>query len=272
MTRAFFLTIFIAACAPVPPAEPPPAQANATPTPVIVAPDTPAKAELPEAIANALAAPDRLDTDRALDAGRRTGQLFAFFGIAPGMKVADIGAGGGYTTEMLTRVVGPTGKVYGQNNKFFLDRFAEKPWSERLARPINSKVVRVDREFDDPLPDDAKNLDAVMCILIYHDTVWLKTKRDQMNHRIFQALRSGGVYAIVDHSAKEGAGTNDTETLHRIEQKVVVAEVQAAGFRLAKESDMLRNTADTRDWNDSPRAAGDKRGTSDRFVLRFEKP
>lgn len=272
MSRSFLLAIFVAACAPPTPAEPPPAQANATPAPVIVTPETPAKAELPAPIANALNAADRLDADRALDTGRKTGELFAFFHIAPGMKVADIGAGGGYTTEMLSRIVGPTGKVYGQNNKFFLERFAEKPWSERLARPINSKVVRVDREFDDPLPDDAKNLDAVMCILVYHDTVWLKTKREQMNQKIFQALRSGGVYAIVDHSAKDGAGTNDTETLHRIEEKVVKAEVLAAGFRLVEESDMLRNPADTRDWNDSPRAAGDKRGTSDRFVLRFEKP
>lgn len=242
------------------------------PTPVIVTNESQPKSDLPEPIATALGAPDRLDADRALDAGRKTGELFAFFGIAPGMKVADIGAGGGYTTEMLSRIVGPTGKVYGQNNKFFLERFAEKPWSERLQRPINQKVVRVDREFDDPLPDDAKNLDAVMCVLIYHDTVWLKTKRDQMNQKIFAALRSGGVYAIVDHSAKEGSGLNDVETLHRIDEKVLTKEVEAAGFRLVRTSDMLRNPKDTRDWNDSPRAAGDRRGTSDRFVLRFEKP
>jgi predicted methyltransferase len=239
---------------------------------VIVSSDTPAKTGLPEAIQKALDAPDRLEADRALDAGRKTGELLAFFGIAPGMKVADLGAGGGYTTELLARIVGPQGKVYGQNNRFFLERFAEKPWSERLARPVNQKVVRVDREFDDPLPDDAQNLDAVVFILVYHDTVWLKTKRDQMNRKVFGALRSGGVYAIVDHSAKAGAGTSDTETLHRIEEKVVVAEIQAAGFRLAARSDMLRNTEDARDWNSSPRAAGERRGTSDRFVLRFEKP
>jgi predicted methyltransferase len=225
-----------------------------------------------DAISLALSAPDRLPADRELDAGRKSGELLSFFGIAPGMRVAEIGAGGGYTTELLVRVVGERGKVYGQNNRFFLEKFLEKPWSERLARPVNAKVVRVDREFDDPLPDDAKNLDAVLCILIYHDTVWLGTKRDAMNRAVFAALRSGGVYGIVDHSARVGAGVKDAETLHRIEEKTVVDEVTAAGFRLAAHSDLLRNASDARDWNDSPRAAGERRGKSDRFVLRFEKP
>ena len=86
-----------------------------------------------------VAAPDRSDADRALDAGRFPAEMLAFFGIRPGMRVAELGAGGGYTTELLARAVGPTGRVYGQNSKFVLERFAEKPWSERLAKPVKRR-------------------------------------------------------------------------------------------------------------------------------------
>jgi predicted methyltransferase len=188
------------------------------------------------------------------------------------MRVAEISAGGGYTTELLARAVAPDGVVYGQNSKFILERFAEKPWSERLAKPIMKNVVRVDREFDDPLPPEAKNLDAVVNVLFYHDTVWMKTDRMRMNQAIFRALRPGGAYFIIDHSGRPGTGIAEVQTNHRIEEQVVRDEVQKAGFRLAAEADFLRNPADSRDWNASPRAAAERRGTSDRFVLKFVKP
>lgn len=133
-------------------------------------------------------------------------------------------------------------------------------------------VVRLDRDFDDPFPADLPPLDAVTLVLFYHDTVWLQVNREAMNKAVFDALKPGGVLLIVDHSARSGDGTNVTDTLHRIEDAVVKAEVQAAGFVLDGEADFLRNRDDTRDWNDSPRAAGNRRGTSDRFVLRFRKP
>lgn len=219
-----------------------------------------------------VAAPDREAADRALDAGRLPARMLEFFGIAPGMRVAEISAGGGYTAELLARSVGEAGVVYGQNTPFVLQRFAEGPWTSRLGKPVMSHVVRVDREFDDPLPPEAKNLDAVLMILFYHDTVWQGADRAKMNRAIFESLKPGGVYGIVDHSARDGRGVEDVETLHRIEESVVRREVEAAGFRLAAESDVLRNTADTRDWNASPRAAGERRGKSDRFVLKFVKP
>jgi predicted methyltransferase len=231
-----------------------------------------ASAEIPEAIRAAVDAPDRSAADRALDAGRKPAEVLAFCGIRPGMRVAELGAGLGYTTELLARVVGPKGVVYAQNNRFILDRFAEAPWSARLEKPVMKNVVRVDREFDDPLPPQAHDLDAVVMILFYHDTVWMGADRAKMNAAVFEALRKGGTFVIVDHSAKPGAGTNETQTLHRIEESSLRKEVEAAGFRLKAESDLLRNPSDTRDWNDSPMAAGDKRGTSDRFVLAFVKP
>jgi len=224
------------------------------------------------AIRAAVADADRSPEDRALDAGRKPAETLAFFGIAPGQSVAELGVGGGYTSELLARVVGPTGKVYGQNSPMILEKFANVPWSARLAKPALKNVVREDREFDDPLPAEVKDLDAVVIVLFYHDTVWMNVDRDKMNHAVFNALKPGGVYGIVDHAAAAGTGTNGVKTVHRIEEKVVIEEIERAGFKLAAEGNFLKNPSDTHDWNDSPKEAGARRGTSDRFVLKFVKP
>lgn len=217
-------------------------------------------------------AQDRSADDKALDAGRHPAELLSYFGVKPGMRVAELSAGGGYTAELLARAVGPSGKVYGINSPFLLQRYAEKPWTERLQKPVMANVVRLDRELDDPFPPDVTNLDAVFCVLFYHDTVWMKVDRQKMNRAVFRALKPGGIFAIVDHSARPGSGIADVESLHRIEESVVRDEITRAGFELVGASDFLKNPQDTRDWSASPRVAGERRGTSDRFVLEFKKP
>lgn len=247
------------------------AAGSGTGSAVVVPPYTPA-ADVPAPIKAAIEAPDRTDADRALDAGRKPGEVLAFFKVAPGQKIGELFAGGGYTTELMARTVGEGGTIYAQNTKEIMDKFARKPWSERAAKQVMKHVVAVERPADDPLPPDAKNLDAVITILNYHDFVNMKADRPKMNKAVFKALKRGGIYGVVDSSAADGSGTRDTETLHRIDEAVVKKEVLAAGFKLAGESDVLRNPDDKRDWNSSPRAAGERRGTSDRFVLRFVKP
>src|SRR5215470_11817167 len=227
---------------------------------------------VPPAVHAVVDAADRSANDRALDPGRHPAEMLAFFGVQPGMRVAELGAGGGYTTELLARSVGPSGTVFAQNSPLILKRFAEQPWSARLATPPMANVVRVDREFDDPLPPEAHDLDAVVIVLFYHDTVWMGVDRSKMNRAVFRALRPGGVYGVVDHSARSGSGTADVQTLHRIDERVVRDEVTAAGFDLVADASFLRNPSDARDWNDSPSAAAARRGTSDRFVLKFVKP
>jgi predicted methyltransferase len=216
-------------------------------------------------------APDRTEADRALYGGRHPAELLAFLEVRPGMRVADLGAGGGYTTELLARAVGPGGVVYAQNPQAILG-FAGEAWKARLARPADARVVRVDREFESPLPPEASGLDLVVMNALYHDTVWMKTDRAAMVRAILAALRPGGAFVIIDSSAAAGHGTSDASTLHRIDEAVVRDELEAAGFRLAGEASFLRNPSDARDWNASPRAAGERRGTSDRFVLRFVRP
>jgi len=263
------LALLLTACSAAPPkvADEPAPPSTPPPTAIEAADPDPGASQ-----ANVVAAPDRSEADRALDAGRHPAETLTFFGIAPGMRVAELMAGTGYTAELLARAVGPQGQVYGQNNAFVLDKFAEEPWSERLSKPVNARIVRVDRELEAPLPPEATDLDAVFLVLFYHDAVWMKTDRQQMNAAIFAALKPGGIFAVIDHSAQPGAGLNDVKTLHRIEESVVRTEVEAAGFRLDAEASFLRNPDDPRDWNAAPSAAGERRGTSDRFVLRFVKP
>jgi predicted methyltransferase len=226
----------------------------------------------PSALARAIIdAPDRTDADRQLDVGRRPAELLTFLGATPGMHVGELLAGAGYTAELLARAVAPNGVVYAENPAFIL-RGAEEPWRERLARPAMKTVVRVDRELVDPFPPEAKNLDLVVINLVYHDTVWLGIDRDKMNRAVFAALRRGGRYVVIDHSALHGSGLADVQTLHRIDEATVRAEIARAGFVLQTADSFLRNPADMRDWDDSPGAAGPKRGTSDRFALIFVKP
>ncbi len=216
-------------------------------------------------------APDRPGSDRRLDDERRPAELLTFLELRPGARVAVLVAGAGYTADLLARAVGPEGTVYAQNPQFVLAS-ADREWSSRLSSPAMKSVVRVDRELSDPLPPEARELDLALINLVYHDTVWLGVDRDRLNRAVFDALRPGGRYVIIDHSARVGAGVADARTLHRIEQAVVEREVEAAGFRFAKEGDFLRNPADPRDWSDSPDATRERGDTSDRFVVMFEKP
>jgi len=219
-----------------------------------------------------VAAPDRTDDDKKMDPGRSPAPLLAFLGVQPGMKVGELVAGRGYTTELLARAVSPGGTVLAENPPGALQRVG-KPWAERLERPVNKVVVRSDRDLEDPFPPEVKDLDLVVCYANYHDAVGIfKTNTSKMNAAVFAALKPGGRYAIIDSSARPGTGAADVETLHRIDEEYVKKEVQAAGFKLERSDDFMRNPSDPRDWNASPNAAGEKRGTGDRFALMFVKP
>ncbi len=211
--------------------------------------------------------PDRSDADRVIDQRRQPEKLLAFYGVRPGMRVLDLGAGAGYNTELLARVVGSQGVVYAQNNRYFLDNFVKGRFDERLQKTEMRNVVHAVREFDDPVPAEARNLDIVTFNFVYHDTAWLGTDRMKMNQAVFAALKRGGVYIVVDHSGRFGTGVSEAKSLHRIEESVVRKEVEAAGFKLADEAGFLRNPADPRDVSVfKPKIPNDE------FVLKFVKP
>ena len=226
--------------------------------------------QIPPYLTDAINSPARPTADRESDASRQPVQVMAFFGIKPGMQVADLWAGGGATTELLARIVGPTGKVYSQNSAF-PEKFKknEATWKGRLKEPGMGNVVEVTKPFDAPdlLPVAPGTLDAVFINLNYHDLFDVGADPEKFNAAVLRALKPGGVYGIVDNSAQAGSGTRDTNTLHRIDEDFVVKQVDKAGFRLVATSDVLSNPKDPRT---EPFWKMDH--TQDRFILKFVKP
>ncbi|OGA54626.1 MAG: methyltransferase [Betaproteobacteria bacterium RIFCSPLOWO2_12_FULL_62_58] len=210
---------------------------------------------------------DRSDADRVTDQRRAPEKLLEFYDVRPGMRVLDVSAGAGYNTELLARVVGPTGVVYAQNSRYFLDNFVKGRFDERLKKPVMGRVIHLVREFEDPVPPEVRNLDLVTFNFNYHDTVWIGVDRAKMNRAVFNALKSGGVYVVADHSGRPGTGANETKTLHRIEESVVRKEVEAAGFKFVAEGGFLRNPDDPRD---AP--VFKPKVPNDEFVLKFTRP
>lgn len=216
-----------------------------------------------------LSAADRSEADRTNDPKRKASQMLAFIDARPGMRVLDMGAGGGYTTELLARSVGASGHVFAQNSDLFLKNFVKGRFDVRMKTPAMRNVSHHVREFDDPVPAEvaAGSLDKVTIMFNYHDLGWVGTDRARMNRAVFAALKPGGHYIIADHSGRPGTGISESKTLHRIEEAFLRKEIEAAGFRLAEEGQFLRNPKDSREnsvfKNDQ---------TNDEFVLKFVRP
>jgi predicted methyltransferase len=214
-----------------------------------------------------VAAPDRTEADRNTDKRRNPVKLLEFTGVKAGMKVLDMEAGAGYTTELLARAVGPNGTVYAQDSADVLARQVKDKFDLRSKNPVMKNVVHVVRNYDDPLPPDVRNLDLITFFFAYHDMTYMSVDRAEMNRKLFAALKPGGYLVIADHSAKSGAGTTVGKTLHRIEEAVVRKEVEAAGFKLVAAGDFLRHPEDSRDV-----IVFRAPTPIDEFVLKYQKP
>ncbi len=214
-----------------------------------------------------VASPDRSAADRNTDARRKPELLLAFAGVRPGMNVLEVGAGAGYSAELLARCVGPQGVVYALNSPEAIAQFVKTRFDERAAKPAMHNVVKLVREFDDPVPAGVRKLDLATMLFEYHDTPAAGIDRAKMNRAIFAALKSGGHFVVVDHAAKAGSGLSACKTLHRIDEAALRQEVEAAGFKFVASADFLRNP-------DDPRDTSSLRATIpvDAFVLKFVKP
>jgi predicted methyltransferase len=208
-----------------------------------------------------LADPIRTDEDRKADERRKPRELLQFAQLRPGMNVLDVSAGGGYTTQLLALAVGPEGTVWAQGAK------ANSGFEKRLLAHPQSRIHPLVRPFDDPYPADAPRLDLITFVLNYHDVANTTTDRALMNRHLFAALKPGGHLIMIDHAAQAGSGLRDTNTLHRIDEAVVLAELQSAGFVLEERSPFLQNAADPRD-----QAFWDRKEPTDRFALRLARP
>lgn len=224
---------------------------------------------MPEAIERAVADASRPSEDRQLDINRHPAEVLAFAGVEPGWRVADLTASSGYYSRVLSTAVGEGGHVYAHNPSWVAEQFPEPniALAELSAQRVN--ITHVVSRIEDFSADIEGPLDAVFMVLFYHDTTYDETDRAAMNQAIFDALRPGGVYLVIDHHAPEGTRGEHGNTTHRVDAMFVQQEVMAAGFELALESDMLANPDDPRDI--SVFDASIRRNT-DRFVYLFRKP
>jgi len=226
-------------------------------------------AAVPAYITAAIADSARPDSDRERDAQRKPTETLAFAGVKPGDQVLEIAPGKGYYTRLLSAIVGPKGKV-----TVYLIGPLPKPGTPPppvqaiAADPHYSNVTLIMQRLTEAKPSAA--FDLVWTTQNYHD---LHNVPDlsmlAVNNAIFNALKPGGVYFVLDHAAEAGSGARDTNTLHRIDEESVKNEVTSVGFKLAGESNVLRNPADP---HTGKVFEGPIQGHTDQFLLKFKKP
>jgi predicted methyltransferase len=221
---------------------------------------------------NTATADTRLARDVALDARRHGPEIAAFAGVKSGDKVIDLIPGGGYWTRTFARIVGPSGHVYGI-------------WPQPYAAEAGSDVKRYAAAAGTPVFANVsastqpatsltapEKVDLVFTSQNYHDypdKFMGSIDPAVFNKAVFDALKPGGTFLIIDHAAASGSGMRDTDTLHRIDPAIVKKQVTAAGFVFVGESKLLANAGD-----DHSKPVFDKsiRGHTDQFIYKFRKP
>ena len=229
--------------------------------------------DAPVAIRDAIADKSRPEADTQRDTERKPAETQAFAGVQPRATVIELIPGGGYYTRLLSKVVGPKGHLYALVPAPRPDTAPDAP-----DRSLPVKAIAAASGYDNvsvlvqpikalQLPPRA---DLVWTSDNYHDVKNVPgIDMLAFNKSVFDALKPGGLYLVIDHAAAADAPADVTDTLHRIRVETVKEEVLAAGFVLAGESEALHNTNDGHDLKVFDPAI---RGKTDQFVLKFVKP
>ncbi|MGA2952668.1 MAG: methyltransferase [Caulobacteraceae bacterium] len=225
-------------------------------------------ADVPSYVAAAIADPSRPKDDVSHDVLRDPAETLVFAGVTPGMKVAELAPEGGYYTRLLIDVVGPTGAVWSVENAGWKDDVAA---DQKVGGELKRANLTLDAETWGQLTLPGR-ADMVWTTQNYHDLHIEKYGHVDMaafNRAVFAALKPGGVYFILDHAAKPGTTADEIAQLHRIPKAQVIAEVEAAGFKLAGEGNFLDRPAD-----DLAKPVFDPaiRGRTSQFALKFVRP
>jgi predicted methyltransferase len=221
-------------------------------------------AAVPAYVTAAVADPHRPASDTSRDADRLPAVMMGLSGIKPGDKVIELIPAGGYSTRLLSAVVGPRGHIYSVNLPAFNERI------KAAIKPVTDEPAYANVSVSEQNLGELKvgePVDAVFTAQNYHDFKNMgqfNADTNAMNRAVFAALKPGGLYVIIDHNAAPGSGTRDTGTLHRIDPAAVKAEVLAAGFVLDLESDALKNPNDPH--------TGRVDDKTDKMFFRFKKP
>src|SRR5260370_19698711 len=221
----------------------------------------------------AVADPSRPDSDTTRDADRKPAETLVFAGIKSGDKVADYVADAGYFTRLFANVVGSTGHVYAvEPTAFFKFEHFVKAVAELQGYAVAHPTVTVTTAAALQGLKFPEKLDLFWISRNYHD---LHDKfmgpgdTAAFNEAVYSALKPGGLYVVLDHSAAPGAAADVTETLHRIESSTVRRDLKAAGFKFDSESSILANPADPRTAKVFDQTI---RGKTDQFILKSRKP
>jgi predicted methyltransferase len=235
--------------------------------------DGQAATKIPKAVAAAVADPARPQADRDRDADRKPAESVAFTGVKAGDKVVDLIPGGGYFTRIFSGVVGPKGHVYAVPSPKRANAPEGAPDPGAPVQAIaadphyNNVSVVVARVTGLTVPEP---VDLIWTSQNYHDFHNIPDGDiAAINKSIFNSLKPGGVFIVLDHTAEKGSALRDTNTLHRIDAAAVKQEVEAAGFKLEGESDALRNPNDAHTAKVFDPSI---RGKTDQFILKFRKP
>lgn len=215
---------------------------------------------------------DRPAEDVARDNARKASEMLAFAKVKPGQTVVDMLPGGGYFTRIFSHAVGPRGHVIALVSDEYAAKFpkAGTDITSLAAEAGYKNVEAAIRSLGNVAP--AGTADLVWTAQNYHDLKSAKLPpltAAFINRAVFSALKPGGYYVIVDHSAAAGSGLRDVDTLHRIDAAALKADIMAAGFTFDGETRVLANPADDRSKLVFDAAI---RGKTDQFVFRFVKP
>lgn len=212
--------------------------------------------------------PLRTKDDSSRDLHRRPDKVLYFAGIKPGDKVIDLASGTGYYSKILSQYVGTDGQVFAVNSPFMGQKFPDRIAQMDALAQSQENITHTQARFDEMgLP---ANVDSVFFINFYHDVLWLEYDRAKMNAAIFNALKPGGTYLIIDHEAPWKTGFTVGQTLHRMESRALLKEVLEAGFVLKKSGDFLMREDDI--LTQSAVKEEERRNKTSRFVYLFQKP
>ena len=225
-------------------------------------------------IAESLASPDRIEQDRSNDPLRRPDLVLSFFEIKPGMTVLDLFSGGGYYTEIVSRVVGENGKVVAHNNEAYI-AYAKDALSSRYTDNRLENVDRITAEANE-LSLPAGTFDAALAMLTWHDFYYLDEENNwpaidtpALITKLCSALKAGAVLGITDHVAAKGSNARETgQDLHRIDPSRIRNDLSGSCFKFEGEIDVLRIPGDD---ISKPMFAEGIRGRTDRVVYKFRK-
>ncbi|MET0279536.1 MAG: methyltransferase [Steroidobacteraceae bacterium] len=223
-----------------------------------------------EAIPKAVADPARPEADRARDADRKPAEVIDLIGMHPGGKVAEMLPGQGYFTRIFSKIVGPQGVVYAwMNVPASVPAGGRDPAAAIRALAADANYPNIKLANLDPATPLPEKVDLVWTSLNYHD-LHNRPNADLtvQNKMVWDALKPGGLYMVIDHAAESGSGARDSKALHRIDPELVKTEVSSVGFKLVTDSKVLQHSAD-----DHTKPSGEvARGQTDQFVFIFQKP